>query len=190
MSGIRNFITGEGHQFTEVKSDRAGFTAFFYVQQLSYDQKEDFYFAGLQFDDIYFLRERRTQRYHQIQALRFPNGVPPPAVNPRDEPTKPWEATELAHIRSNETESRRVWKRATQTQQSIYWELSQISSPKDQSWMQASIQEPTQGGDTNYKYHYHDSAGLGQYIYAVETSLYLTHDVSLSRDCLGSPGFC
>ncbi len=46
VASIRNYITQEGFKFTEVKSDKAGFTAYFYIQQLSYDQKEDLFFVS------------------------------------------------------------------------------------------------------------------------------------------------
>lgn len=94
-----------------------------------------------------------------------------PAVQPRNTPE--W----LGDSSTNDSSSSPFEKRADlEPQRSPYWELSQVSTPRDVSWLDQRVQE---GND--YKYWYHPSAGEGQYVYALESSVYLTHDASLAQ---------
>lgn len=170
-AAIRNWITQENFRYTEARAPSVsggGFTAFFYVESLTYDERDHFYFLpGI--DGLYTIEEHQLDRLRVTDPLYLlPLGhvSNPPPVRFND---KRWDANLVGGL--NQSESGLLSKRATESQSSAYWELSQMSSPRGHDWMDPNIQS---GG--SYKYYYHDSAGEGQYIYVVEESLYLTHD--------------
>jgi hypothetical protein len=74
-----------------------------------------------------------------------------------------------------------ISKRDQQT--TSFWELSQISTPREGfDWYK---DERIRGHDRNtngvgYNYFYHESSGEGQYIYVVENGIWENHPVFLS----------
>lgn len=173
VAAIRNWITQNNFRYTEARAPSVsggGFTAFFYVESLTYDDGDRFFFLpGPGIAALYTVEQHQLERLSKTDPLYLvPSGHAsnPPPVRFND---KRWDANLVGGL--NQSESGLLSKRATESQSSAYWELSQMSSPRGHDWMDPNIQS---GG--SYKYYYHDSAGEGQYIYAVEESLYLTHD--------------
>lgn len=170
-ASIRNWITQENFRYTEARAPSVsggGFTAFFYVESLTYDERDLLYFLpGI--DGLYTVEEHiwdRNSITDDLTTRPLGNTDPPPVVRY----PKRWDAN-LVVGQLNQSRSGLLSKRATESQSSAYWELSQMSSPRGHDWMDPNIQS---GG--SYKYYYHESAGEGQYIYAVEESFYLIHD--------------
>ncbi|KAK1832080.1 pectate lyase superfamily protein-domain-containing protein [Podospora conica] len=158
VAGIRNWLTEENLRFTEARAPSvgdSGFTAFFYVESVTGDDWEgevtdSELLTSLGIQDRYMVEPYQEFRADELDSL--PTKVTPP--DPRF------------------SDNVLLSKRGAESQQlSEYWELSQISAPRGYNWM-----DPIFQSDGSYKYYYHDSAGEGQYIYAVEESIYLTHD--------------
>ena len=57
---------------------------------------------------------------------------------------------------------------------SLFWSLSQISTPPDHDWYN---NEAIRQGEI-YKYYFHKSQGEGQYIYIIEDGIWPDHEVN------------
>ena len=153
IKAIRDRLDEEGLGFVEIKSDALGFTAFFWVASIEKTALE----ALETKDEVDFA-------YYYEDYLLFGEAPPEP---PENDPAPG----------SSDLGFQTINKRANSP--SVFWELSQISTPKGVDWYRDfRIRDPdvsSPDAAVDYVYYYHESAGEGQYVYIVEDGIWDKH---------------